>query len=242
MARRNVVVNGLNERLVVNPSPVCESPFSSTSSIGLSADVVPVSNLSDSFTSSPRLSYLRALSGRMVTVGLPPLEPPAQIRSHPVLPFVPGATGSSILPMLRMSESHPTQEGGHKVSSIGIIFTLWNTMMGSTLLVMPYTFQQAGWLLALVLSMLCAVIAQFTCGLILTYDALPDSPIARPPPMLSLPPRSAPPASSAAETFCDLSSKWFFFFSKITQRSAKSQYICHPYTDNSPKPELPTID
>jgi len=169
MARRNVVVNGLNERLVVNPSPVCESPFSSTSSIGLSADVVPVSNLSDSFTSSPRLSYLRALSGRMVTVGLPPLEPPAQIRSHPVLPFVPGATGSSILPMLRMSESHPTQEGGHKVSSIGIIFTLWNTMMGSTLLVMPYTFQQAGWLLALVLSMLCAVIAQFTCGLILTY-------------------------------------------------------------------------
>lgn len=180
MARRYVTVNGLNERLVIDPSPVCDSPCSSSSSIGLSADVVPVTNLSSSATSSPRLSYLRALSGRMVTVGLPPLEPPPQYSAHPVLPFVPGATGSSILPMLRMSVSHQSQEsgGGHKVSSVGIIFTLWNTMMGSTLLVMPYTFQQAGWLLALVLSMVCAVIAQFTCGLILTYDALPSTPIA----------------------------------------------------------------
>ena len=42
-------------------------------------------------------------------------------------------------------------------------------MMGSTLLVMPYTFQQAGWLLALILSIACAVISQFTCGLILDY-------------------------------------------------------------------------
>jgi len=56
-----------------------------------------------------------------------------------------------------------------KASSAGIIFTLWNTMMGSTLLVMPYTFQQAGWLLALVLSVVCAVVSQGTCSLILQY-------------------------------------------------------------------------
>lgn len=94
----------------------------------------------------------------MVRVGLEPLEPPSEYRNR--IPSMPLALVSGVLP-----EPGST----HKAGSVGIIFTLWNTMMGSTLLVMPYTFNQAGWLLALGLSVICAIIAQFTCNLILVF-------------------------------------------------------------------------
>ena len=131
-----------------------DDPCSSTSSIGLSGDVVPV--YSDSFTrQSPRLNYLRMLSGRMVSNGLEPLEPP------PGMDLAPPASVSGVFPEVG--------DGSQKAGSVGMIFSLWNTMMGSTLLVMPYTFNEAGWLFALLLSMLGACIAQFSCGLILHY-------------------------------------------------------------------------
>jgi hypothetical protein len=135
-----------------------QSQCSSSSSIGLDADVVPV-RVSPTLAGSPRLTYLRTLSGRMVNAGLAPLEPPLDHLRNRV-PSMPLAPVSSVLP-------EPGDQS--KASSAGIIFTLWNTMMGSTLLVMPYTFQQAGWLLALVLSVVCAVVSQGTCSLILQY-------------------------------------------------------------------------
>ena len=138
--------------------PGASSACSSTSSIGLDADVVPV-RMASPGQGSPRLSYLRMLSGRMVNAGLEPLEPPASFRER--LPTLPLAPMSGVL-------ADPS--AGQKAGSVGIIFTLWNTMMGSTLLVMPYTFQQAGWLLALALSLFCAIFSHFTCALILKYS------------------------------------------------------------------------
>lgn len=141
----------------VTESMANEDPMSSTSSIGLSGDVVPVHIPQDSFSRrSPRLNYLRVLSGRMVAAGLEPLEPPPQ------LVYAPPASVSGVLPAMR-------GDGSQKAGSIGMIFSLWNTMMGSTLLVMPYTFWEAGWLLALLLSISGALIAQFSCSLILHY-------------------------------------------------------------------------
>lgn len=114
--------------------------LSSSSSTGLAGDVVPPSSLSN----------------RYDVDRLAPLERPAD------LPYTPPASASGVLPDLRVDKAQ-------KAGSIGMIFSLWNTMMGSTLLVMPYTFWEAGWLLALLLSVAGALIAQFSCSLILHY-------------------------------------------------------------------------
>lgn len=140
-------------------STIPASTSSVGSSIGLDADVVPVRVEGIASSSSPRLSYLRVLSGQMVNAGLAPLEPPPSLLRESV-PSLPLAPVSGVL---------PEPGAGQQAGSAGIIFTLWNTMMGSTLLVMPYTFQQAGWLLAMVLSILCAIISHYTCALILRY-------------------------------------------------------------------------
>ena len=85
-------------------------------------------------------------------------------------------------PLLVVNQSSPTSSSSSsaaaaataaaavgKAGSTGIVFTLWNTMMGSTLLVMPYTFHAAGWLLSLGLSVVSGVLAQHTCGLVLFH-------------------------------------------------------------------------
>lgn len=56
-----------------------------------------------------------------------------------------------------------------------MIFTIWNTMMGSTLLVMPACFRESGWLLGAGLAIICAGISQFTCGVIVSAGMrMPD--------------------------------------------------------------------
>ena len=135
-----------------NTSPLLFDSLTNTSSskpaadgqAGLSAvsSASSLGEMANQQTASPRLSFFRQMvnSGSIAPNDVP--EAPLDAPSEPA----PGKAGS-----------------------LGIVFTLWNTMMGSTLLVMPYTFQQAGWLLALILSIACAVISQFTCGLILDY-------------------------------------------------------------------------
>ena len=65
-----------------NPIDSRLSSVSSVDSIGLSGDVVPV-HTHRSPTMSPRLTYLRMLSGRMVSAGLAPLEPPPGLVQPP---------------------------------------------------------------------------------------------------------------------------------------------------------------
>ena len=154
-----VTVSKPSAQLLQNNTNQLDSRISSVSSIesiGLSADVVPA-HMHRSPTMSPRLTYLRTLSNRMVSAGLNPLEPPPGLVEPP-----------TFFPPVRMTfGSMP--DLANKANSMGIVFTVWNTMMGSTLLVMPYTFNEAGWLLALILSVVCAATMRYTGGLILYY-------------------------------------------------------------------------
>ena len=53
-------------------------------------------------------------------------------------------------PSPQASEAPPPATKGS--GSAALVFVLWNTMMGSTLLVMPSCFRESGWLLGLVLA------------------------------------------------------------------------------------------
>ena len=153
--------NGLHISSNASLPELITTRSSRASSIGLSDAPVPVTPLSPAVGSeaehlSFRLSYYRTLTGRMGYADRALLEPPAGVLQAATI-----ATLAAIV---------PRGEGG-KTGSAGLIFTIWNTMMGSTLLVMPYTFNESGWALGLFLSAFCAMVAQFTCGLILKYGA-----------------------------------------------------------------------
>jgi sodium-coupled neutral amino acid transporter 9 len=76
-------------------------------------------------------------------------------------------------PSPQASEAPPPATKGS--GSAALVFVLWNTMMGSTLLVMPSCFRESGWLLGLVLAVLCAGVSQYTCGVVLLHGMrLPD--------------------------------------------------------------------
>jgi sodium-coupled neutral amino acid transporter 9 len=57
----------------------------------------------------------------------------------------------------------------NRTGSAGIVFTLWNTMMGSTLLVMPNIFWQSGWVMCTLVSVIVASLATHTAGLVLHH-------------------------------------------------------------------------
>lgn len=63
----------------------------------------------------------------------------------------------------------PTQvlEKGKKQSSITTVFTCWNTMIGSGIVALPYTFHESGILLGLIISLIGLVISYRTCILII---------------------------------------------------------------------------
>jgi len=83
-------------------------------------------------------------------------------------------------PMTSLSELEGTSRAGGlpqrvqppahtRTGSAGIIFTLWNTMMGSTLLVMPHIFHTTGWLLATIISIVVCSLATHTANLLLGH-------------------------------------------------------------------------
>ena len=131
---------------------------SSSTSIGLGLPAVAPAPPEQSPSSHPRqfyrISYFRALSRQMAPEDRVLLAPPPHVlipASIADLSFVPA---------------------GSRAGSLGIIFTIWNTMMGSTLLVMPYVFQESGWLLGAAICAFCAMVSQYTCSLILKYAAV----------------------------------------------------------------------
>eukprot|EP00929_Paragymnodinium_shiwhaense_P067949 TRINITY_DN34153_c0_g2_i2.p1 TRINITY_DN34153_c0_g2~~TRINITY_DN34153_c0_g2_i2.p1 ORF type:complete len:602 (-),score=85.37 TRINITY_DN34153_c0_g2_i2:146-1951(-) len=60
---------------------------------------------------------------------------------------------------------------GHQ-GSLGFIFTVMNTMMGSTLMTLPWGFNRAGLIAATVLTILFGVVSFYTCGLIMEWGAI----------------------------------------------------------------------
>merc|ERR1719506_888650 len=62
---------------------------------------------------------------------------------------------------------------GQVQGSVGFILTVCNTMMGSTLLCLPYAFQIAGIGAGTILTLLFGLIAYYTCALILKWGAQP---------------------------------------------------------------------
>ena len=121
------------------------------SSIGVTSTLpVPVEQASFGPLLDSKLSYYRTLSRNMNPSMQSLLQAPDQVLEDAAQVMLIGG-----------------KQG--QAGSLAIIFTLWNTMMGSTLLVMPYGFQQVGWLLGLVLSIVTAIISKFSCSLILKY-------------------------------------------------------------------------
>eukprot|EP01088_Endostelium_zonatum_P000535 TRINITY_DN10785_c0_g1_i1.p1 TRINITY_DN10785_c0_g1~~TRINITY_DN10785_c0_g1_i1.p1 ORF type:complete len:646 (-),score=127.23 TRINITY_DN10785_c0_g1_i1:79-2016(-) len=55
-------------------------------------------------------------------------------------------------------------------SSIITIFTIWNTMMGSSLLALPWGFSQSGFLLSLIIIIVIAASSCYTCWLIVKHS------------------------------------------------------------------------
>ena len=55
-------------------------------------------------------------------------------------------------------------------SAAGHSFSIWNTMIGSSLLSMPYAINQAGWVLGIFIMLLMCAICLYCCLLILEHD------------------------------------------------------------------------
>jgi len=133
-------------------------------SIGLDADPVlasPRQSPDLSMRASPadallasKLSYYRSLSRNLEPQDQQLLDPPRWVYD----PLAPTAV------MLKGIDKDSGRAG-----SAGLIFSLWNTMMGSTLLVMPYAFYEAGWLLGTILCIICAVASYITCSYVLRH-------------------------------------------------------------------------
>jgi len=55
-----------------------------------------------------------------------------------------------------------------KSSSLQIIFSCWNTMVGSAIVALPYAFQKSGIVLGILVSLFSFMISFYTCALIIT--------------------------------------------------------------------------
>ena len=53
-----------------------------------------------------------------------------------------------------------------KISSLMTVFTMWNTMVGSSLLTLPWAFAHAGMLIAFLIAMISGLSSMYTCLLI----------------------------------------------------------------------------
>ena len=138
-----------------------DSMCSTVSSIGVSAEAEAINHAPRSLGPllDNKLRYYRTLSRRM--------ESPADaLLLDPPIAVVEAGLQRALL----LGSARPGAAG-----SLSIIFTVWNTMMGSTLLVMPYGFATSGWLLGAGLCAFCAVVSKYTCSLVLSYGfAMPD--------------------------------------------------------------------
>ncbi|GAU92631.1 hypothetical protein RvY_04686-2 [Ramazzottius varieornatus] len=64
--------------------------------------------------------------------------------------------------LFTLEEDKPKKQG-----SLVTIFAIWNTMMGSSLLIMPWAIAQAGYVLGIGLTIFLGCLSYYTCGLVL---------------------------------------------------------------------------
>ena len=64
---------------------------------------------------------------------------------------------------------HGVGPPGRKQSSLSTILSIWNTMMGSSLLAMPWGFSQSGLIVSCCMVMVIGALACYTCSLILRH-------------------------------------------------------------------------
>ena len=57
-------------------------------------------------------------------------------------------------------------DGGKKVSSIQTIFSIWNTMIGSSIVSIPYNVYNAGIIPTVIIGLLYGFICYFTCSIV----------------------------------------------------------------------------
>jgi amino acid permease len=60
-----------------------------------------------------------------------------------------------------------TASDGDKDSSLVVIFSCWKTMIGTAVAALPWTFQQSGIILGLILCFTSFIISFYTCKLII---------------------------------------------------------------------------
>lgn len=53
-----------------------------------------------------------------------------------------------------------------KISSVMTIFTIWNTMVGSSLLTLPWAFAHGGLFVSFIIALICGLSSMYTCLLI----------------------------------------------------------------------------
>ena len=59
------------------------------------------------------------------------------------------------------------EEGGGKLGSLTTIFSIWNTMVGSGLLFIPWAYSNSGLVLGILITLVSFLISYYTCYLVL---------------------------------------------------------------------------
>ena len=80
--------------------------------------------------------------------------------------FLVEPTEAAPLPQLLPNAAF-SQETGSKASSLVIVFSFWNTMVGSSLVLLPGAFQKAGILLGFILTTISFLSCYYTCAIII---------------------------------------------------------------------------
>jgi len=73
----------------------------------------------------------------------------------------------------RLTASVSSEPGGDQ-SSLGFICTVCSTMMGSTLMTLPWAFENAGLVAALIMITVVGVVSYYTCFIILKWGSYPN--------------------------------------------------------------------
>lgn len=60
------------------------------------------------------------------------------------------------------------QEQGDKVDDSVVIFSLWNLMVGTTIVTMPWAFQQSGMILGFIIALCSFIISYYTTTLVVS--------------------------------------------------------------------------
>jgi amino acid permease len=61
----------------------------------------------------------------------------------------------------------PVMDDGNSSSNMSIIFSCWNTMVGSAVVALPYSFQETGIVFGVIISFVSFITSYYTCALII---------------------------------------------------------------------------